>query len=137
MSELTAEEPPPGAALAADRDAAAYSLVLFVSGASASSARALRNVQAMCEEHLRGHYELAVIDVHAEDAAQQRRVLATPTLMRQHPLPERIRVGDFSDHAAVLAALGIPMRHPAPMGTTESAPVADDRDRAATMVSDG
>jgi circadian clock protein KaiB len=86
-----------------------YSLLLFVTGASTSSARAIRHVQSMCEEHLSGAYRLTVVDVREEgELARQRRVLATPTLIRETPLPELMRVGDFSDHAAVLAALGLP-----------------------------
>ena len=85
-----------------------YSLLLFVSGASTASARAIRHVQELCEEHLKGRYELTVVDVRQNgELSRQFQVLATPTLMRRSPPPELIRVGDFSDHHAVLAGLGI------------------------------
>ena len=91
-----------------DEASAAYSLLLFVSGAGTSSVQAIRNVQALCEEHLAGRCCLTVVDVHENlEFARRRNVLATPTLMREWPRPEMIRVGDFSDHAVVLAALGL------------------------------
>jgi circadian clock protein KaiB len=96
---------PPGSAPA---DPALVSLVLFVSGASSPSARAVTHVQALCEEQLGGRYLLSVVDVHQNpELTQQHGVMATPTLLRESPPPHRIRVGDFSDHQAVLAALGL------------------------------
>lgn len=84
------------------------SLLLFVSGASSASARAIRNVQRMCEERLPGRYELSIIDVHQHrDLARDRRVLATPTLVKQRPAPERMLVGELSDFAHVLVGLGL------------------------------
>jgi circadian clock protein KaiB len=87
---------------------AACSLLLFVNGASTSSARAIENVRALCEEHLPGMFRLTVVDVHeSPELARARRVLATPTLLRDDTFPERMRVGDFSDHQAVLVTLGL------------------------------
>jgi circadian clock protein KaiB len=92
----------------ADAEDAHYSLLLFVSGASTSSARAIRHVQELCEEHLTGRYELTVVDVRQnDDLSRQHQVQATPTLVRRSPQPEMIRVGDFSDHRSVLAGIGI------------------------------
>ena len=83
-------------------------LTLFVSGASTSSARAIRHVQALCDEHLHGRYRLTVVNVHTEPGlARTHRVYATPTLIRESPLPERRVVGDFSDPVRVLNALHV------------------------------
>ena len=85
-----------------------FSLLLFVSGASSVSARAIRNVQTLCEEYLHGRYDLTVLDVHHHrDLARVHRVLATPTLVKEEPRPERMLVGEFSDYPHVLAGLGI------------------------------
>jgi circadian clock protein KaiB len=93
---------------------AIFELTLFVNGASAPSARAIRNLQAMCEAHLDGRYELTIVDVNQNpELARGRRVLATPTLLKGHPLPERMLVGDLSDHQGVLLALGMRAAHPA------------------------
>lgn len=97
----------PGSA-AADPPGPDFSLLLFVSGASSVSARAIRNVQTLCEEYLHGRYELTVLDVHHHrELARDHRVLATPTLVKEQPSPERMLVGEFSDYPHVLAGLGI------------------------------
>jgi circadian clock protein KaiB len=83
-------------------------LTLFVGGASDLSARAIRTVRRLCDTQLGGTYSLAVIDVHEQPAtAAGRRVLATPALVRTSPLPVRQVVGDLSDTAKVLLALGL------------------------------
>ena len=85
-----------------------YSLTLFVSGASGLSARAIIDTRAMCESALANSYELAVIDVHINPAiAVARGIIATPTLVRSRPLPERKHVGSVSPTGGVLAALGL------------------------------
>lgn len=89
-------------------DEAQYELTLFVSGASSSSAAAVRNAQALCEAHLAGRYELTVVDVNQNpELARGSRVLATPTLLKGHPHPERMVVGDLSDRDRVLLAIDV------------------------------
>ena len=86
----------------ADRITEHYLLTLFVSGASASSAHAIANVRQMCDTHLSGRHELNVVDLNQEPAAAARHhVLATPTLVKDHPLPVRVLVGDMSNHRGV------------------------------------
>jgi len=85
-----------------------YELTLFVSGASASSERAIRNARAVCDLHLSGRYDLKIVDVNQEpDLISGSRVLATPTLVKEHPAPERMLVGDLSDRERVLLALDV------------------------------
>ena len=93
-----------------------YSLLLFVTGVSDLSMRAIRNVQSLCETHLRDRYELQVIDVN-RDASQMSKydVVAAPTLIKVLPSPARMLVGDLSDTSRVLRALDIlPSAPPAP-----------------------
>jgi circadian clock protein KaiB len=90
-------------------DAPRYELTLYINGASQLSARAIASSRQLCERHLSGDYCLAVIDVR-EDATQLGdRVLATPTLVRNRPLPVRELVGDLSQTGKVLRALGLPV----------------------------
>lgn len=85
-----------------------YSLTLFVSGASESSAQAIANVRDICDGYLRGRYHLDIVDLNQEPTlAGQHHVLATPTLIKDHPLPTRMLVGDMSDHPRVLTALDV------------------------------
>jgi circadian clock protein KaiB len=87
---------------------AAYGLTLFVSGASGSSAQAITNVREICDAHLSGRYHLEIVDLNQEPVlAERHRVLATPTLVKDHPLPMRMLVGDMSDHPRVLVALDV------------------------------
>lgn len=92
-------------AVAAD---AHYSLLLFVTGTSDLSMRAIRNVQTLCETSLSGRYDLQVVDVN-RDASQMSKydVVASPTLIKVLPSPARMLVGDLSDTARVLLALDI------------------------------
>jgi circadian clock protein KaiB len=89
-----------------------YALTLFVSGASDSSAQAIANVRDICDGYLQGRYQLDIVDLHQEPGlAEQHHVLATPTLVKDHPLPTRMLVGDMSDHPRILVALDV--REPA------------------------
>jgi circadian clock protein KaiB len=98
---MTAHEPPRGA------------LTLYVSGASELSARAIADATALCDVHLGGRYELAVVDVHDDPApGLSSHVIATPTLIRNLPLPERQHVGGLSDTGKVLHALGLDAAEP-------------------------
>jgi circadian clock protein KaiB len=85
-----------------------YALTLFVSGASDSSAEAIANVRDICDRHLSGRYQLDIVDLHQEPAlAKRHHVLATPTLIKDRPLPSRMLVGDMSDHLRILVALDV------------------------------
>lgn len=85
-----------------------YELTLFVSGASDSSARAITNIRQICDAHLSGRHQLNIVDLNQEPGAgSAHHVLATPTLIKGHPLPLRMLVGDMSDHVKILLALDI------------------------------
>lgn len=94
-----------------------YSLVLFVTGASDLSMRAIRNVRTLCETHLAGRYELQVVDVNRDASLMSAYdIVAAPTLIRVLPLPSRTLVGDLSNTARVLSALDIQAEPDAPGG---------------------
>jgi circadian clock protein KaiB len=85
-----------------------YVLRLYVCGMSARSQRAVEAVRALCDTHLRGRYDLAVVDLYQEPAAARReQIVATPTLVKSAPVPLRRLIGDLTDEARVLGALGI------------------------------
>jgi circadian clock protein KaiB len=85
-----------------------YALTLFVSGASDASASAVANVRRICDEHLSGRYQLSIVDLNQEpNLAAAHQVLATPTLIKDRPLPTCILVGDMSDHMRILLALDV------------------------------
>jgi circadian clock protein KaiB len=85
-----------------------YDLTLFVNGASDRSAQAIANVRALCDAYLAGRFHLEIVDVHQNIALVIRHgVLASPTLLKERPLPARMIVGDLSDQGRVLVKLGI------------------------------
>jgi circadian clock protein KaiB len=74
---------------------AEYVLHLYISGASPRSKRALTNVKEICEEHLKGRYDLKVVDIFQSPAQLERdHIVAAPTLIRKKPLPVRRFIGD-------------------------------------------
>lgn len=73
----------------------AYVFHLYISGASPRSKRALANVKEICEEHLKGRYDLKVIDIFQSPAQLEGdHIVAAPTLIRKKPLPVRRFIGD-------------------------------------------
>jgi circadian clock protein KaiB len=101
-----------------------YDLTLFVSGASDSSAQAIANVRVMCDAYLGGRHVLKVVDLHQNPAlAAEHRVRATPTLVKAHPLPVRMLVGDMSDYARLLAGLDVDLKPRLALGTGVPDPV--------------
>ena len=86
-----------------------YELTLFVSGASTLAARAIANARRLCELHCKGRYRLLVVDIHEDPSSlMTSNLLATPTLIKTSPAPERRVVGDLSRGARVVEALDLP-----------------------------
>ena len=74
-----------------------YEFTLYVSGASDLSARAIADARQLCEVHLFGRYHLSVVDVYEDPAAVRASgVLATPTLVKNRPLPVGELVGELT-----------------------------------------
>jgi circadian clock protein KaiB len=72
----------------------AYVFHLYISGASPRSKRALANVKEICEEYLKGRYDLKVIDIFQNPAQLEGdHIVAAPTLIRKKPLPVRRFIG--------------------------------------------
>jgi circadian clock protein KaiB len=85
-----------------------YVLRLYITGNTPRSTRAIRNIRALCEEHLHGQYDLEVIDIHQQPVlARGEQIIAAPTLIKKLPAPLRKCVGDFSDTTRVLFGLDL------------------------------
>ncbi len=99
---------PAGGGQAEDGSGEQYVLRLFVTGATPRSTRAIANIRALCEEHLRGRYTLEVIDVYQQpELARSENIIAMPTLVKQLPAPLRRLVGDLSRYEKVLLKLDL------------------------------
>ena len=70
--------------------------------------KSIMNLKKVCEERLEGRYELEVINIleHPE-AADDQRILATPTLIKSLPEPVRRVIGDISDIEKVMVGLDL------------------------------
>ena len=85
-----------------------YVLTLYVTGATAGSLRAIANIKAICEQYLKGRYQLEVVDVYRRPARLRRdQVVAVPTLIKKLPIPLRLLVGDLSRTEQVLQGLDL------------------------------
>jgi circadian clock protein KaiB len=88
------------------KDSEIYILYLFVAGATARSADAIKNVTRMCEKHLKGKCELKVIDIYQQpELARQEQIIAVPTLVKKQPPPVKRFIGDVSDAKRILSSL--------------------------------
>jgi circadian clock protein KaiB len=85
-----------------------YVLRLYVTGMTSQSVRAVANVKKICEEHLKGRYELEVIDLYQQpQLAKGEQIIAAPTLIKKLPLPLRRIIGDMSKTERVLVGLDL------------------------------
>lgn len=85
-----------------------YTLRLYVTGATSQSLRAIANVKKICEEYLKGRYELEVVDLYQQpQLALGEQIIAAPTLIKKLPLPLRRIIGDMSATERVLVGLDL------------------------------
>jgi circadian clock protein KaiB len=81
-------------------------LKLFVSGLTPRAEQAVQNIVRLCDRLCPDDYDLAVIDVLDDpQAAEREKILATPTLMRESPLPRRRIIGNHLDERTLQVAL--------------------------------
>ncbi|KAB2945153.1 MAG: thiol-disulfide isomerase [Candidatus Methanoperedens nitroreducens] len=85
-----------------------YILRLYITGITPKSTKAILNVKKICEESLKGRYELEVIDIYQQPVlAKDQQIIAAPTLIKKLPLPLRRIIGDMSDKERILVGLDL------------------------------
>ena len=85
-----------------------YVLRLYVTGMSPRSTEAFASIKAICDERLRGRYELEVIDIYQHpQLAIDEQIIAVPTLVKKLPAPLRRMSGDLSNEDRVLLGLDL------------------------------
>jgi circadian clock protein KaiB len=88
--------------------AESYVLRLYVTGTTPQSLKAIANIKRICDQHLKGRYDLEVIDLYERPAlASGEQIIAAPTLIRKLPLPLRRIIGDMSNTDRVLVGLDL------------------------------
>jgi len=87
----------------------AYRFRIYVAGGAPNSVRALANLYALCQKHYPSSHRIEVVDVLREPLrALEEAILVTPTVVKVSPAPEQQIIGNLSDEAEVLRALGLP-----------------------------
>lgn len=85
-----------------------YVLRLYVTGATRSSRLAIDEVREFCETHLKGRYQLAVIDIYQlPSLARDEQIVATPTLIKVLPKPLRRFIGSLTNLDRVLFGMDL------------------------------
>jgi circadian clock protein KaiB len=85
-----------------------YVLRLYIAGQTPRSLLAVRNLKAICEQHLSNRYQLEVIDLHQQpQLAEGDQIIAVPTLIKQLPEPMRRIIGDLSNTEKVIVGLDL------------------------------
>jgi circadian clock protein KaiB len=93
--------------------AAAVVMRLYVAGGAPNSVAARANLEAICQRHLKGNYQLEIVDVFEQPLrALADGVIVTPSLIKLSPLPAARVVGNLSDQSKVLLALGLQGKTP-------------------------
>jgi circadian clock protein KaiB len=86
-----------------------YVLRLFVAGATDRSRQAVLRVSHLCEGELKGHCTMEVIDIYQQPGlARDNQIVATPTLIKELPLPVRRFIGNLLNIAALFTEPGTP-----------------------------
>jgi circadian clock protein KaiB len=83
-------------------------LKLYIAGRTQRTEHAIASLRAICEQELSGTYDLTVIDVlERPQLAENEKIFATPTLVKELPPPLRRVVGDLSNRERVLIGLDL------------------------------
>lgn len=83
-------------------------LKLYICGSTAHSRQAVKILKGLCRNAQDEDLRLEIIDVLEQpELAEQEGIIATPTLIKQQPLPVRRYVGDFSRMQCIRSSLNI------------------------------
>lgn len=85
-----------------------YVLRLYITGMTPRSTKAIENIKKICEEHLKGRYDLEIVDIYQQPTlAEGEQIIAAPTLIKKLPLPLRRFIGDMSMTENILLGLDL------------------------------
>jgi circadian clock protein KaiB len=83
-------------------------LKLYVAGQTPKSVAAFSNLHKICEKHLKGLYQIEVVDLLVNPKlAKGDQIIAVPTLVRQLPAPIKKIIGDLADEERVLVGIDV------------------------------
>lgn len=81
-------------------------LRLYITGTTFRSTQAIANLKRICSGEIAEKIDLQIIDVlERPQLAEDEKIIATPTLIKELPPPLRRIIGDLSDKEEVLLGL--------------------------------
>jgi circadian clock protein KaiB len=90
------------------KPSAIWLLRLYVAGQTPKSVAAFTNLQRICETHLKGQYQIEVVDLLVNPTlAKGDQIVAVPSLVRQLPPPVKKIIGDLANEERVLVGLDL------------------------------
>ncbi len=85
-----------------------YVLKLYVAGATRRSQTAITTVTSVCKEHSKWRIDLEIVDIYQSPSlGGEAGILATPTLVKQLPLPAGRLVGNLDQPKRILDLLDL------------------------------
>ena len=92
----------------ASRGEEKFVLRLYVAGASERSRQAILRVRRLFQAELKGACELKIIDIYQQPIlARDGQIVATPTLVKELPLPVRRFIGNLTNTQRLVVALDL------------------------------
>ena len=89
-------------------DGSPYILKLYVTDITPAIQHAIQALEDLCNDEFTDCYDLRVIDIRKHpQLAEDERILAVPTLVKELPPPIRRVIGDLSDREKVLLGLDL------------------------------
>jgi circadian clock protein KaiB len=86
-------------------------LQLYIAGMSENSTMAIQNITRLCDQYPKDHVDLEIIDIYKNPSvAEEQKIVFSPSLIRQFPLPRKVLIGDLSDTKKVMLGLGITVK---------------------------
>lgn len=86
-----------------------YKLTLYVTGKSSKSKKAIKNLNNLCKKVASDTYTLEIVDtLENPERAENARVIATPTLVKELSLPAKRIAGNLSNEKKLLISLDLP-----------------------------
>jgi circadian clock protein KaiB len=83
-------------------------LRLYIIGGKALSKKAIADVEKIVRENLNGKCHLEIVDILLNPKeAEKHNIIATPTLIKTRPKPEKRIVGDLSNKEKLLSSLDL------------------------------
>jgi circadian clock protein KaiB len=105
---LTGKPRQPKPRLRKPRQPKVWKLRLYVAGQTPKSIRAFANLEVLCDKHLKGRYQIEVIDLlEHPHLARGGQIVALPTLVIKLPQSVRQIIGDLSNTDRVLVGMAL------------------------------